>query len=81
VRRSILAGFFLVSLLMVARAAQSPSDADTPMWTMDVLKVQPGMFSATLGYLDNDWMRVRAEAKRQGAVLIYYRIAERPFYH
>jgi len=75
-RRSILAGFFLVSLLMVARAGQSPSDADTPMWTMEVLKVQPGMFSATLGYLDNDWMRVRAEAKRQGAVLIYYRIAD-----
>jgi len=51
VHRSILAGFFLVSLLMVARAAQSPSDADTPMWTMEVLKVQPGMFGATLGYL------------------------------
>jgi hypothetical protein len=76
VRRSILAGFVLVSLLMVARAAQSPSDADEPMWTMEVLKVQPGMFGATLGYLDNDWMRVRAEAKRQGAVLTYYRIAD-----
>ena len=75
-RRSILAGFVLVSLLMVARAAQSPSDADEPMWTMEVLKVQPGMFGATLGYLDNDWMRVRAEAKRQGAVLTYYRIAD-----
>jgi hypothetical protein len=76
VRRSILAGFVLVSLLMVARAAQSPSDADEPMWTMEVLKVQPGMFGATLGYLDNDWMRVRAEAKRQGAVLTCYRIAD-----
>ena len=75
-RRSILAGFVLVSLLMAARAAQSPSDADEPMWTMEVLKVQPGMFGATLGYLDNDWMRVRAEAKRQGAVLTYYRIAD-----
>ena len=75
-RRSILAGFVLVSLLMVARAAQSPSDADEPMWTMEVLKVQPGMFGATLGYLDNDWMRVRAEAKRQGAVLTYNRIAD-----
>ena len=75
-RRSILAGFVLVSLLMAARAAQSPSDADEPMWTMEVLKVQPGMFGATLGYLDNDWMRVRAEAKRQGAILTYYRIAD-----
>lgn len=75
-RRTILAGFSLVSLLLVARAAQSPSDADKPMWTMEVLKVQPRMFGATLGYLDNDWMRVRAEAKRQGAVLTYYRIAD-----
>ena len=75
-RRSILAAFFLVSLLMVAQAAQSPSDADKPMWTMEVLKVQPGMFGATLGYLDNNWMRVRAEAKRQGAILTYYRIAD-----
>ena len=43
---------------------------------MEVLKVQPGMFGAALGYLDNDWMRVRAEAKRQGAILTYYRIAD-----
>jgi hypothetical protein len=75
-RRSILAGVFFISVLIVARAAQSPSDADKPMWTMEVLKVQPGMFGATLGYLDNDWMRVRAEAKRQGVVLTYYRIAD-----
>ena len=72
----MLAGFVLVSLLMVARAAQSPSDADEPMWTMEVLKVQPGMFGATLGYLDNDLMRVRGEAQRQDAVLTYYRIAD-----
>jgi hypothetical protein len=33
----------------------------------------PGFFSILL---DNDWMRVRAEAKRQGAVLTYHRIAD-----
>jgi hypothetical protein len=78
VRRCILAGFLLVSVLMVTRAAQSPSNDDDgkPVWTMEVLNVQPGMLSATLGYLDNDWMRVRAEAKRQGVVLNYYRIAD-----
>ena len=27
-----------------------------------------------MGYLDDHWMRVRAEAKRQGAVLDYHRI-------
>ena len=30
----------------------------------------------TLGYLDDHWMRVREEAKRQGAVLNYHRIQE-----
>ena len=73
-RRSTLVGFFLVSLFMVAKAAQSPLDTDRPMWAMEVLKVQPGMFGPTLDYLDNNWMRVRAEAKRQGVVLTYYRI-------
>jgi hypothetical protein len=73
--RKILAVVFLVSLLVAARAAQSPS-TDEPIWMMEVLKVQPGMFGATLGYLDNDWMRIRAEAKREGAVLTYYRIAD-----
>ena len=34
-RRSMLAGVFIVSLLMVATAAQSPLDADKPMWTME----------------------------------------------
>jgi hypothetical protein len=40
------------------------------------MKVKPGMFSITLGYLDDNWIRVREEAKRQGAVLSYHRIAE-----
>ena len=74
--RSILPGFFIISLLIVATAAQSPLDSDKPMWTMEVLKVRPGMFGATLEYLDNNWMRVRAEAKRQGVVLTYHRIAD-----
>jgi hypothetical protein len=75
-RRSILAGFFVISVFIVARAAQNPLDGDKPMWTMEVLKVQPGMFGATLDDLDNNWMPVRAEAKRQGVVLTYYRIAD-----
>jgi hypothetical protein len=44
---------------------------------VEILKVKPGMLGSTLGYLDDNWMRVRAEAKRQGAVLSYHRIADR----
>lgn len=50
--------------------------ASSPVWTMEVLDVKPGMFGSALGQLDDTWMRVRAEAKRQGAVLNYSRIAE-----
>jgi hypothetical protein len=76
-QKCIFAALFLVSLLIVAGgAAQSPSESETPLWTMEVLRVKPGMFGSTLGYLDDNWMRVRAEAKRQGAVLSYHRIAD-----
>src|SRR5258708_16116610 len=76
-RRGTLAGLFLISLLVVPGAApQNPADSEKPVWTMEILKVKPEMFGSTLGYLDDNWMRVREEAKRQGAVVRYYRIAE-----
>lgn len=76
-RRGVLAGLFLISLLSVPGAApQFPPDKEKPVWTMEILKVKPEMFGSTLGYLDENWMRVRAEAKRQGAVLSYNRIAD-----
>lgn len=74
--RRMFSGLFLLSVLMaVGGEAQSPSDK--PVWTMEFIKVKPGMFGLTLGYLDDNWMRVRDVAKRQGAVLSYSRIAEK----
>jgi hypothetical protein len=76
-RRHILAGLFIASLFIVAGGgAQSPSDNEKPVWTMEFIEVKPGMFGLTLGYLDDNWMRVREEAKRQGVVVTYHRIAE-----
>jgi len=76
-RRATLAGVFLISLLVVPGAApQNPSDSEKPVWTMEILKVKSETFGYTLGYLDDNWMRVRVEAKRQGAVLSYNRIAD-----
>jgi hypothetical protein len=57
-------------------APQNPSDSEKPVWTMEILKVKSEMFGSTLGYLDDNWMRVRVEAKRQGVVLSYDRIAD-----
>lgn len=76
-QRSIFAGLFLVSLLIASGGgAQTPSDDEKPVWTMESIKVKPGMFDFTLSYLDDHWMRVREEAKRQGAVLSYHRVVE-----
>src|SRR6516225_10451167 len=73
----IFAGIFLVSLLTgVGGGAQSPSRSEKPVWTMEFIKVKPGMFGLTLGYLDDNWMGVREEAKHQGVILNYQRAAE-----
>ena len=69
----------LCSLVGVAAYAQSSETAERPVWTMEFVKVRPGQFGATLGYLDDHWMRIRKEAKRQGAVLSYHRFAENAF--
>jgi hypothetical protein len=78
------AGLVLFSLLIAlsANAQQfqsappaAPSNTDKPIWALEFVKVKPGMFAATMGYLDEYWIRVRAEAKRQGAVLNYNRVA------
>ena len=76
-QRRMFVGLFLVSLFIVSDggAQQFPAD-ERPVWTMEVIKVKPEMLGFTLGYLDDNWMREREEAKRQGAVVSYYRIAE-----
>jgi hypothetical protein len=53
----------------------APSVADKPVWALEFLKVKPGTFGPTMVYLDDNWIRVRAEAERQGAVLNYNRLA------
>jgi hypothetical protein len=71
-----------VSLLLCALCfivqgdAQSPNIADKPVWTLEFIEVTPNNMGLALGYLDDHWMRVREEAKRQGAVLSYHRISE-----
>ena len=73
----IFAGFLLCSFVFaVGGDAQSPDRTEKPVWTLEFIKPRPEKFGLTLGYLDDHWMRVRKEAKRQGAVLSYHRISE-----
>jgi hypothetical protein len=72
----ILAGLCLFSLFIVVGGdAQSPNIPEKPVWALEFIKVTPENFALTMQYLDDHWMRVRAEAKRQGAVLDYHLIS------
>jgi hypothetical protein len=71
------ASLLLCALCFIVRGdAQSPVFAETPVWTLEFIEVRSNNMGLTLGYLDDHWMRVREEAKRQGAVLAYHRISE-----
>jgi len=71
----IFVGLFLCSLFTVGGDAQSAGITEKPVWTLEVIKVQPENLGPALAYLDDHWMRIRAEAKRRGAVLDYHRIS------
>jgi hypothetical protein len=49
---------------------------EKPVWTLEFIKVRPDKFGPALGDLDDHWMRLLKEAKREGAVLSYHRIAD-----
>jgi hypothetical protein len=70
----IFAGLFLCSLFFVVGGDAQTDRTEKPVWTLEFIKVKSENFGPAMGYLDDHWMRVRAEAKRQGAVLDYHRI-------
>lgn len=83
-RGRILVGLFLCSLFFVVGGDAQNTDKDLavprafgtePVWTLEFIKVQPEKFALALQYLDKHWMRVRAEAKKEGAVLDYHLIS------
>ena len=68
---------FLCSLLIaVGGDAQSPDTKEKPVWTLELIKVRPEQYALALGQLDDQWMRMREEAKREGAVVSYDGIQE-----
>jgi len=87
-RRLRFLGFFLLSTFIVGGStAQNSSNKEKPLtrseyndekpvWTLEYIQVKPGMFGPAMGYLDDRWVRVREEAKHDGSVLAYHRIAE-----
>jgi hypothetical protein len=62
--------------IVVGGDAKSPDNTDKPVWTLEFIKVSPEKYGPTLGHLDQQWMRIREEAKRQGIVTSYHRISD-----
>ena len=72
----IFASLLVWSLFIaVAGDAQKPDTTEKSVWTLQFIKVKPEEYASTIGRLDDQWMRIREEAKRQGAVLRYERIS------
>jgi len=67
---------FLSTLVVGGGSAQNSSTQEKPVWTLEYLEIKPGMFGPAMGFLDDGWMRDREEAKRDGAVLTFFRVAE-----
>ena len=72
----IFAGLLLCSLFMVVGGdAQSPAAAEKPVWTLEIIQVRPETLGLAMGYLEDQWVPVRVEAKHRGAVLSYHRVS------
>jgi len=68
----ILAGLFVCSLFFVVGGDAQNRNTQKPVWTLEFITVKPENFGPAMGYLDDHWMGVRAEAKNRGAVLDYH---------
>ena len=76
-KRRIFAVLFLCTLFIpVGGDARGGTDVtEKPVWTLEFLKVRPEKYALALDDLDDQWMPIREEAKRQGAILSYERIS------
>ena len=70
---SLLALAFFALQAGSAQQTVAPGEA---VWAVDFVRVKPGMFEQTMTYLDSGWIPAHEEAKQQGAILGYHRIAE-----
>ena len=72
----MLVGLSLSSLFfLVGGDAKSRDTREKPVWTLEFIKVRPERYGSAVSHLDDQWMRIREEAKHQRAVLSYQRIS------
>lgn len=70
----IIAALFLCSLFITVGGDAQNRGVFKPVWTLEYMQVTPEQLGLAMGYLDDNWMLVRAEAEKEGAVLDYHLI-------
>lgn len=76
-RPRIFTGLFLCTLFFAVGGDAQNQNRDAmerPVWTLEFIQVRPEKYGPAMGYLDDHWIRERAEAKKEGGVLDYHRI-------
>jgi hypothetical protein len=62
----------LLALLCVSVYAQMTRPYHNgSVWTLAFIRIKPGMDSAYLNYVANDWKRIQEAAKKEGLILSY----------
>jgi hypothetical protein len=76
-KKLLFAGFLAVAFFALqAGSAQLSANPGEAVWSVDFVKVKPGMFEQTMTYFDSGWVPAREEALRGDSIVSFHRIAE-----
>jgi len=73
-KQKILFGALVLSLALLCvsvYAQMARPYHNGSVWTLAFIRIKPGMDSAYLNYLANDWKRIQEAAKKEGLILSY----------
>jgi hypothetical protein len=73
-KQKILFGALVLSLALLCvsvYAQMARPYHNGSVWTLAFIRIKPGMDSAYLNYVANDWKRIQEAAKKEGLILSY----------
>ncbi len=73
-KQKILFGALVLSLALLSVSVYAQMVRpyhNGSVWTLAFIRIKPGMGSAYLSYVANDWKRIQEAAKKEGLILSY----------
>ena len=73
-KQKILFGALVLSLALLCVSVYAQMTRpyhNGSVWTLAFIRIKPGMDSAYLNYVANDWKRIQEAAKKEGLILSY----------